>query len=154
MKNYLLFLAACMCMAFTCHPEESDTFHRSVRVTNNVDYPVYVTFEWVEQWHNPEESLKFPWNPSENKSWNWNSENRVNPDETNVTAIVTIRGSIEGYMVIYKHMKVFFIDAEKFDAIPMGSPIPDEVLLDSRVYDLEDLRAINFHIHYPLEPLD
>ena len=36
----------------------------------------------------------------------------------------------------------------------VGSIAIDELLLDSRVYDVEDLRAINFHIHYPLDGFD
>jgi hypothetical protein len=150
MKKYVLFLAALMCMAFSCVREESENYHRTVKVTNHSDYRIYITFEWVEQYYNPEENLKYPWD-SNNKKRNWEEENRVNSGETNTTAIKTYNRSIEGFLTTDKHIKVFFVNADMYDQVPIGSPIPNETLLDSRVYDLKDLQTINFHIHYPLE---
>lgn len=147
MKKYSLLLVALICMAFSCDPKETDTYHRKVSITNNADYPIYVAME-IER-----AGAEFPWNPDEGKAGGiGKSENRVNPGETNITAIATIRpsSSIEG-LLLGRKMKVFFVDATMYDQIPIGDPLPDELLLDSRIYDLEALQAIDFHIHYPLD---
>ncbi len=139
----LLFLAAIMCTANMCNPEETENYHRTVKVTNNAEYPIYVAWEL--------DTREYPW--GENKAGGiGESKNRVNPGETNTAAMMTARptDAIET-MGPDGHMKVYFLDSQMFDQIPVGSPIPNEVLLDSRVYDLEDLRAIGFHIQYPLE---
>lgn len=147
MKKILIFLTVLICMSFSCVQEESDTFHRKVKVTNNADYVVYVTYDYFKQ-----EEPEYPWYQNEKMGVGiGESGNRVQPGQTNVTAISTYgSNSIEGMMGKRK-MKVFFVDAAAFDRIPIGDLLPDELLLDSRVYDIEDLRAINFHIYYPLE---
>ena len=55
--------------------------------------------------------------------------------------------SIEGMML--GKMKVFFLDADMFDKLSQG-PVPAD-LLGSRIYTLEEIRAINFHFCFPFE---
>ena len=150
MKRILLLSVALIFMAFSCTPKESETFHQHVKVTNNAEYPVYVAFDYLYQ-DVPEP--EYPWNPQENKVGGIGKlDSKINSGETSTKAICTIRStdSIEGLMIGRK-MKVFFIDAVAYDQILIGDPLQDELLLDSRVYTLEDLRALNFHIQYPLE---
>ncbi len=145
MKKYLLIIIACMCMSFSCAPKESDTLHLKVKVTNNADYPLYISYGYNN------EVLEYPWSIRPYYGGAWPSEHRINPGETNTTAIATIRpsSSIEDRIRSRGPMKVFFVDATLCDQTPENQTIPNEALLDSRVYDLEDLRAIDFHIIYP-----
>ena len=133
-------------MAISCEKKETDDFHQKVRVTNNADYPVYVTWTIFAKNGGIEHERPLYGNITEDKD-----AHRVSSGETNTTAIAE-RGanSIEGFMGVY-NMKVFFIDPEIFDPLPFGSSVPDEAILSSRVYNLEDLRAISFHIDYPLD---
>lgn len=54
-------------------------------------------------------------------------------------------------MIAHPLMKIFFIDAAGYDRIPIGEPLPDDLIPDSRMYDTEALRKINFHVNFPLE---
>lgn len=142
---FLSVASMCMSMAFSCTPKESETFHRNIKVTNNAEYTVYVAWEWVEKgMQEPEYPLYG--NIAENED-----AHRVKPGETNTSAIcVHGQNSFEGYLKVYG-LKIFFVDPEIYDPVPIGSPVPNEALLDSRVFNLEDLKAINFHVQYPLE---
>ncbi|MDR0955209.1 MAG: hypothetical protein LBM20_07520 [Rikenellaceae bacterium] len=151
-KMMFLFLVAVMCMANVCNPEESENYHRTVKVTNNADYAIYVTPCWIEPWENPEaEFFKYPWRENTEKGGGTGEpENRVNPGETNTSAMYQNRptGNYEG-MGSRTRLRLYIVDAAAYDQIPIGATIPNETLLDRRDYSLEDLRAINFHIHYP-----
>ena len=57
--------------------------------------------------------------------------------------------SIEGAVGEGK-MKVFFLDADILDKLPVGR-VPIESVLGSRIYTLEEIRAINFHFCFPFE---
>lgn len=43
-----------------------------------------------------------------------------------------------------------FLDADMFDKLSQG-PVPAEAVLGSRIYTLEEIRAINFHFCFPFE---
>ena len=45
---------------------------------------------------------------------------------------------------------VFFLDADILDKLPVGR-VPIESVLGSRIYTLEEIRAINFHFCFPFE---
>ncbi len=153
MKQYLfLFIIAFVCTAYLCNHEETENYHRTIKVTNNAEFPIYIVDEWLWSWYEDSEGAEYPWSPNENKIGGiGQSKNRIDPGETNTEAMKTIRASDSIESIGPNGMiKIFFIDAAAYDQIPIGSPIPNETLLSSRVYTLEDLRAINFHIVYPL----
>jgi hypothetical protein len=121
MGNYLLFFAVWICIAASCVREESENYHRTIRVTNHSDHTIYINAVWLGQGYTP---VEYPWGASGNKisgGWMWQPENKVNPGETNSDAMDTGRpsDSIEGVMIVYKHIKVFFVDAAKYDQIPV-----------------------------------
>ena len=74
---------------------------------------------------------------------------KILPNETKKISILYGANSIEGSVGKGK-MKVFFLDADMFDKLSQG-PIPAEVVLGSRIYTLEEIRAINFHFCFPFE---
>ena len=151
-KIMFLFLVALMFTASACALKEGENIHRTVKVTNNADYVIYVAYYRLFSWENPEsEFFKYPWRPNENKGGGiGRPEKRVNPGETNTSAIY-ISGPYDAIesMGPNGRMRVYIVDAALYDQIPIGAPIPNETLLDRRDYTIEDLRAISFHIYYP-----
>ena len=92
----------------------------------------------------------FAWTP------NWDLEvpargdtYKVLPNETKKISILYGANSIEGAVGEGK-MKVFFLDADILDKLPVGR-VPIESVLGSRIYTLEEIRAINFHFCFPFE---
>ncbi len=151
-KIMFLFLVALMFTASACALKEGENIHRTVKVTNNADYAIYVAYHMFPSWENPEsEFRKYPWNRSGNKISGWWKENSIaNSGETNTSAIY-ISGPYDAIesMGPNGRMRVYIVDAALYDQIPIGAPIPNETLLDRRDYTIEDLRAISFHIYYP-----
>ena len=74
---------------------------------------------------------------------------KVLPNETKKISILYGANSIEGAVGEGK-MKVFFLDADILDKLPVGR-VPIESVLGSRIYTLEEIRAINFHFCFPFE---
>ena len=79
-----------------------------------------------------------------NRNKNWEIAN-----ETKKISILYGANSIEGAVGEGK-MKVFFLDADILDKLPVGR-VPIESVLGSRIYTLEEIRAINFHFCFPFE---
>lgn len=104
-------------------------------VTNKTESAVYWAFAWTPNW-----DLEVPARGDTYK---------VLPNETKKISILYGANSIEGSVGKGK-MKVFFLDADMFDKLSQG-PIPAEVVLGSRIYTLEEIRAINFHFCFPFE---
>lgn len=73
---------------------------------------------------------------------------KILPNETKKIWLLEGASSIEGMML--GKMKVFFLDADMFDKLSQG-PVPAEAVLGSRIYTLEEIRAINFHFCFPFE---
>ena len=129
MKKWVIFLILSIgfCITSVSCIKESSTFHWSVMVTNKTESAVYWAFAWPPNW-----DLEVPYYGYIKK-----------------ISILYGANSIEGSVGKGK-MKVFFLDADMFDKLSQG-PIPAEVVLGSRIYTLEEIRAINFHFCFPFE---
>lgn len=136
MKKWVVFLILSVgfCITSVSCIKESSTFHWSVMVTNKTESAVYWAFAWTPNW-----DLEVPARGDTYK---------VLPNETKKISILYGANSIEGMML--GKMKVFFLDADMFDKLSQG-PVPAEAVLGSRIYTLEEIRAINFHFCFPFE---
>lgn len=139
MKKWVVFLILSVgfCITSVSCIKESSTFHRSVMVTNKTESAVYWAFEWGRNW-----DLEVPYYGYIEPDF------KILPNETKKIWLLEGASSIEGMML--GKMKVFFLDADMFDKLSQG-PIPAEVVLGSRIYTLEEIRAINFHFCFPFE---
>lgn len=139
MKKWVVFLILSVgfCITNVSCIKESSTFHRSVMVTNKTESAVYWAFEWGRNW-----DLEVPYYGYIEPDF------KILPNETKKIWLLEGASSIEGMML--GKMKVFFLDADMFDKLSQG-PIPAEVVLGSRIYTLEEIRAINFHFCFPFE---
>lgn len=136
MKKWVVFLILSVgfCITSVSCIKESSTFHWSVMVTNKTESAVYWAFAWTPNW-----DLEVPARGDTYK---------VLPNETKKIWLLEGASSIEGMML--GKMKVFFLDADMFDKLSQG-PVPAEAVLGSRIYTLEEIRAINFHFCFPFE---
>ena len=125
MKKWVVFLILSVgfCITSVSCIKESSTFHWSVMVTNKTESAVYWAYAWTP--------------------------NKVLTNETKKISILYGANSIEGAVGEGK-MKVFFLDADILDKLPVGR-VPIESVLGSRIYTLEEIRAINFHFCFPFE---
>lgn len=139
MKKWVVFLilSAGFCITNVSCIKESSTFHRSVMVTNKTESAVYWAFEWGRNW-----DLEVPYYGYIEPDF------KILPNETKKIWLLEGASSIEGMML--GKMKVFFLDADMFDKLSQG-PVPAEAVLGSRIYTLEEIRAINFHFCFPFE---
>lgn len=137
MKKWVVFLILSVgfCITSVSCIKESSTFHWSVMVTNKTESAVYWAFAWTPNW-----DLEVPARGDTYK---------VLPNETKKISILYGDNSIEGAVGEGK-MKVFFLDADILDKLPVGR-VPIESVLGSRIYTLEEIRAINFHFCFPFE---
>ena len=140
MKKWVIFLILSIgfCITSVSCIKESSTFHWSVMVTNKTESAVYWAFAWPPNW-----DLEVPYYGYIEPDF------KILPNETKKISILYGANSIEGSVGKGK-MKVFFLDADIFDKLSQG-PIPAEVVLGSRIYTLEEIRAINFHFCFPFE---
>lgn len=106
-------------------------------VTNKTESAVYWAFEWGRNW-----DLEVPYYGYIEPDF------KILPNETKKIWLLEGASSIEGMML--GKMKVFFLDADMFDKLSQG-PVPAEAVLGSRIYTLEEIRAINFHFCFPFE---
>lgn len=136
MKKWVVFLILSVgfCITNVSCIKESSTFHRSVMVTNKTESAVYWAFAWGQDWDREV--------PARGDTF------KVLPNETKEISLLEGASSIEGMML--GKMKVFFIDADILDKLPVGR-VPIESVLGSRIYTLEEIRAINFHFCFPFE---
>ncbi|WP_337441612.1 hypothetical protein [Alistipes putredinis] len=136
MKKWVVFLILSVgfCITNVSCIKESSTFHRSVMVTNKTESAVYWAFAWGQNWDQEV--------PARRDTF------KVLPNETKEISILYGASSIEGMML--GKMKVFFLDADILDKLPVGR-VPIESVLGSRIYTLEEIRAINFHFCFPFE---
>ena len=139
MKKWVIFLILSVgfCITSVSCIKESSTFHRSVMVTNKTESAVYWAFEWGRNW-----DLEVPYYGYIEPDF------KILPNETKKIWLLDGASSIEGMML--GKMKVFFLDADMFDKLSQG-PVPAEAVLGSRIYTLEEIRAINFHFCFPFE---
>ncbi|MFR8703656.1 MAG: hypothetical protein ACLVFH_04260 [Alistipes putredinis] len=139
MKKWVVFLILSVgfCITNVSCIKESSTFHRSVMVTNKTESAVYWAFEWGRNW-----DLEVPYYGYIEPDF------KILPNETKKIWLLEGASSIEGMML--GKMKVFFLDADMFDKLSQG-PVPAEAVLGSRIYTLEEIRAINFHFCLPFE---
>ncbi|WP_306576535.1 hypothetical protein [Alistipes putredinis] len=139
MKKWVIFLILSVgfCITSVSCIKESSTFHRSVMVTNKTESAVYWAFEWGRNW-----DLEVPYYGYIEPDF------KILPNETKKIWLLEGASSIEGMML--GKMKVFFLDADMFDKLSQG-PVPAEAVLGSRIYTLEEIRAINFHFCFPFE---
>jgi hypothetical protein len=139
MKKWVVFLILSVgfCITNVSCIKESSTFHRSVMVTNKTESVVYWAFEWGRNW-----DLEVPYYGYIEPDF------KILPNETKKIWLLEGASSIEGMML--GKMKVFFLDADMFDKLSQG-PVPAEAVLGSRIYTLEEIRAINFHFCFPFE---
>lgn len=139
MKKWVIFLILSIgfCITSVSCIKESSTFHRSVMVTNKTESAVYWAFEWGRNW-----DLEVPYYGYIEPDF------KILPNETKKIWLLEGASSIEGMML--GKMKVFFLDADMFDKLSQG-PVPAEAVLGSRIYTLEEIRAINFHFCFPFE---
>lgn len=139
MKKWVVFLilSAGFCITNVSCIKESSTFHRSVMVTNKTESAVYWAFAWPPNW-----DLEVPYYGYIEPDF------KILPNETKKIWLLEGASSIEGMML--GKMKVFFLDADMFDKLSQG-PVPAEAVLGSRIYTLEEIRAINFHFCFPFE---
>lgn len=139
MKKWVVFLILSVgfCITSVSCIKESSTFHRSVMVTNKTESAVYWAFEWGRNW-----DLEVPYYGYIEPDF------KILPNETKKIWLLEGASSIEGMML--GKMKVFFLDADMFDKLSQG-PVPAEAVLGSRIYTLEEIRAINFHFCFPFE---
>lgn len=139
MKKWVIFLILSVgfCITNVSCIKESSTFHRSVMVTNKTESVVYWAFEWGRNW-----DLEVPYYGYIEPDF------KILPNETKKIWLLEGASSIEGMML--GKMKVFFLDADMFDKLSQG-PVPAEAVLGSRIYTLEEIRAINFHFCFPFE---
>mgnify|MGYP000401718379 FL=1 len=139
MKKWVVFLILSVgfCITNVSCIKESSTFHRSVMVTNKTESAVYWAFEWGRNW-----DLEVPYYGYIEPDF------KILPNETKKIWLLEGASSIEGMML--GKMKVFFLDADMFDKLSQG-PVPAEAVLGSRIYTLEEIRAINFHFCFPFE---
>lgn len=140
MKKWVVFLILSVgfCITNVSCIKESSTFHRSVMVTNKTESAVYWAFEWGRNW-----DLEVPYYGYIEPDF------KILPNETKKISILYGANSIEGTVGEGK-MKVFFLDADILDKLPVGR-VPIESVLGSRIYTLEEIRAINFHFCFPFE---
>lgn len=139
MKKWVVFLILSVgfCITSVSCIKESSTFHWSVMVTNKTESAVYWAFEWGRNW-----DLEVPYYGYIEPDF------KILPNETKKIWLLEGASSIEGMML--GKMKVFFLDADMFDKLSQG-PVPAEAVLGSRIYTLEEIRAINFHFCFPFE---
>lgn len=139
MKKWVVFLILSVgfCITNVSCIKESSTFHRSVMVTNKTESAVYWAFAWGRNW-----DLEVPYYGYIEPDF------KILPNETKKIWLLEGASSIEGMML--GKMKVFFLDADMFDKLSQG-PVPAEAVLGSRIYTLEEIRAINFHFCFPFE---
>lgn len=139
MKKWVVFLILSVgfCITNVSCIKESSTFHRSVMVTNKTESAVYWAFEWGRNW-----DLEVPYYGYIEPDF------KILPNETKKIWLLEGASSVEGMML--GKMKVFFLDADMFDKLSQG-PVPAEAVLGSRIYTLEEIRAINFHFCFPFE---
>ena len=126
MKKWVVFLILSVgfCITSVSCIKESSTFHWSVMVTNKTESAVYWAFAWTPNW-----DLEVPARGDTYK---------VLPNETKKISILYGANSIEGAV------------GEGKIKLPVGR-VPIESVLGSRIYTLEEIRAINFHFCFPFE---
>lgn len=148
MKNLviLIFITISICLFGCKRPSEGPNYHPTIRVTNLLDKPIYLFGQWI--WPGEPQD---PIEPQYAIILNDSKANRVAPGETNSEALRTHNNAVsyEGMMKNGTKMRIYYIDGEELDKYSSWQEVPEGLVIETRMYTLEELRTLDFWITYP-----